>query len=161
MTQLQEYALIENGQIVRTEFFKRPSLVPSGDWRTISDVTPDFNSATHSLGGKTLQILEDETVAYIYTLNALPPPPPRQRVTNAALCMALSQINMLGLVESFIAQLPFDAPAVLLWKKATDFKRSDPLWEFFAPQLNMTSIDIDNLFNLAGQIDDVYGGEWN
>ena len=29
MTQLQEYALIENGEIARTEWFKRPSLVPA------------------------------------------------------------------------------------------------------------------------------------
>ena len=83
----------------------------------------------------------------------------RQKVSNAALCMALSQMGMLGAVESFVEQLPFDAPAVLLWKKAVEFKRSDLLWDFFAPQLNFSSTDVDNLFNMAGQIDDSFGSE--
>lgn len=82
--------------------------------------------------------------------------PCRQQVSNAALCVALGQANLLAQVEALVAQLPFDAPAALLWKRANDFNRADPLWEFFAPQLGLTSEDIDNIFDAAGQVDDSY-----
>lgn len=68
MTQLQEYALINNSRIIRTEWFKRPNLVPADDWRVIGEVTPAYNSATHHLGAKVLQILPDQSVAYVWTL---------------------------------------------------------------------------------------------
>lgn len=84
----------------------------------------------------------------------------RELVSNAALCIALAQVNLLAAVDAFVEQLPFDAPAVQLWKKATHFKRSDPLWQFFAPQLGLNGADIDAIFNMAGQIDDSYGGTW-
>lgn len=77
MTQLQEYALIENGQIVFRENFKRPELVPSdADWRLIGEETPVFDSSTHRLGEKTLLLLENGTVAYVWSVIELPPPPP-------------------------------------------------------------------------------------
>ena len=93
----------------------------------------------------------------------LPPEPPlatavRQRVTKAALKMAAGQAGLLGQVNDFIAQLPFDAPAVILWNDATDFKRSDALWNFMAAQFGVTTGDVDALFNMAGQIDDSFGG---
>ncbi len=162
---LQEYALIENGQIAVTEFFKRPELVPSdADWRLIGEVTPVFDPTTHYLGDRTLQLLPDGTAAYVWSIIELPPPPPppvRQRVTNASLEIVLVQLGLLETVEDFIAQLPQGAPAAILWKKATEFKRSDALWDFFAPQLGMTSVDVDNLFNAAGQIDDSFNAVWD
>jgi hypothetical protein len=163
MTQLQEYALIQNNQIIRTEWFKRPTLVPVGDWRVIGEVVPEFNSTTHRLGEKMLGILESGAVAYVWSIVALPPPPVRQRVTNAALEIALEQLGLLETVESFVEQLRQQAPrapAVILWRKATEFRRSDALWDFFASQLNMTSEDVDNIFNLAGQIDDSFNNTW-
>jgi hypothetical protein len=156
MTQLQEYALIENGQITRTEWFKRSSLVPAGDWRVVGEVTPDFDPATHQLGSKTLQILEDGQVAYVSTLIEIPPVV-RQRVTKAAFKIAAGQLGLLAAIEAFVDQLPFDAPAKILWKDASEFKRSNSLWNFFAPELDLSSENVDNLFNMAGQTDDVFG----
>lgn len=156
MTQLLEYALVENGQIARTEWFKRPSLVPDGDWRVIGEVTPDYNSATHHLGEKVLQILSDETVAYVWTLVQNPPPAVRERVSKAALKIAAGQTGLLAAIEALVAQLPFDAPAKILWEDASEFKRSNILWDFFAPHLDLSSIEVDNLFNMAGQIDDAF-----
>ena len=85
-------------------------------------------------------------------------PPVRQRVTKAALKMAAGQAGLLGQVNDFIAQLPYDAPAVILWNDAGDFKRSDALWNFMAAQFGVTTGDVDALFNMAGQIDDSFGG---
>lgn len=159
---LQEYALIENNQIIHIEIFKRPELVPSdADWRMVGEVTPEFDPETHHLGEKVLQILSDQMVAYVWSVVENPPPPVRQRVTNASLEIVLEQLGLLETVEAFIAQLPPRAPAVILWKKATEFKRSDALWNFFAPQLGMTSVDVDNLFNAAGQLDDSFNAVWN
>jgi hypothetical protein len=84
-------------------------------------------------------------------------------VTNAALEIALEQLGLLETVESFVEQLRQQAPrapAVILWRKATEFRRSDALWDFFASQLSMTSEDVDNIFNLAGQIDDSFNNTW-
>jgi hypothetical protein len=153
---LQEYALIENDQIIFTEFFKRPELVPEGDWRVIGELTPEFNPATHHLGEKVLQILPDNTVAYVWTLVENPPPPVRQRVSSVSLEIALEQQGLLEAVESFITQLDPKAPAVILYKKASAHRRTDALWNFLARQLDMTSDDIDNLFNAAGQLDDIF-----
>ncbi len=88
------------------------------------------------------------------------PVPVRQRVTKAALKLAAAQANLLGPVNDFIAQLPFDAPAAILWAEAFDFKRSDPIWDAFAPQIGVTPADIDALFNAAGALDDYFGGDW-
>jgi hypothetical protein len=156
MTQLLEYALIENNQITRTEWFKRPCLVPEGDWRVIGEITPDYDPKTHTLGNKTLQILEDGQVAYVSTLIEIPPVV-RQRVTKAALKIAAGQLGLLAAIETFVAQLPFDAPAKILWKDASEFQRSNVLWNFFATQLDLSSEDVDNLFNMAGQTDDAFG----
>lgn len=156
MTQLQEYALIESGQIIRTEWFKRPSLVPAGDWRVIGEVTPAYNSATHHLGEKVLQILPDQSVAYVWTVVENPPPVVRERVSKAALKIAAGQTGLLAATEAFVAQLPFDAPARILWEDASEFKRSNILWDFFAPQLDLSSREVDNLFNMAGQTDDAF-----
>lgn len=95
--------------------------------------------------------VEREFVGYV---------PVRQSVTNAALEIALEQLGLLTLVEGLIDQLPSRAPAVILWRKATRFSRSDALWDFFAPRLNMTSTDVDNVFNIAGQIDDSFNSKW-
>lgn len=86
--------------------------------------------------------------------------PVRQSVTNAALEIALEQLGLLTLVEGLIDQLPPRAPAVIIWRKATRFSRSDALSDFFAPQLNMASTDVDNVFNTAGQIDDLFNNKW-
>lgn len=153
---MQQYALVDNNQITRTELFKRPNLVPAGDWRVIGEVTPDFDAATHQLGSKTLQVLEDDTVAYVWSVVELPPPPVRQRVTKAAFKIAAGQLGLLAAIETFVDQFPFDAPARILWKDATDFQRSNSLWDLFAPQLNLSSADVDNLFNIAGQTDDAF-----
>jgi hypothetical protein len=154
---MEQYALIENGQIVFTENFKRPELVPpDADWRAVGEVTPTFDPATHHLGDSTLQVLEDGTVAYVKAIVENPPPPVRERVTKAALKMAAGQMGLLAAAETFVAQLPFDAPAKILWEDASEFKRSDILWNFFAPELDLSSEDVDNLFNMAGQIDDAF-----
>jgi hypothetical protein len=71
---MEQYALIENGQIVFTENFKRPELVPpDADWRVVGEVLPEFDAATHHLGSKTLQVFEDGTVAYVWSVVERPP----------------------------------------------------------------------------------------
>jgi hypothetical protein len=91
----------------------------------------------------------------------LPPEPPlapavRQRVTKAALKMAAGQAGLLGQINNFVAQLPYDAPAKILYEDATDFRRSDALWDFMAFQFGVTPEFVDDLFNMAGQIDDIF-----
>lgn len=81
--------------------------------------------------------------------------PCRQSVTKAALKLALENASLLDAVENLISQLPSRAPAVILWKDASTFQRGDALWNFFAPQLNLTPKDVDDIFDAAGQIDDV------
>ena len=74
---MEKYALIEDGQIVFTENFKRPELVPTeADWRLMGEVTPEFDPATHRLGEKVAQLLADGTATYMWTVIELPPPPP-------------------------------------------------------------------------------------
>ncbi len=85
-----------------------------------------------------------------------PAPVVRQRVTKAAFKIAAGQLGLLAAIETFVDQFPFDAPARILWKDATDFQRSNSLWDLFAPQLNLSSEDVDNLFNIAGQTDDAF-----
>ena len=157
---MQQYALVEEGYIAQIEWFKRPELVPAGNWKVVNTVIPEYDVGTHKLGSQFLRVEQDESVSQTWTLVEIPPPPVRQKVTNAALEIALEQLGLLEAVTTFIDQLPQRAPAAILWRKATEFKRSDALWDFFAPQLNMASTDVDNLFNVAGQVDDSFNSTW-
>lgn len=107
---------------------------------------------------------EAATFALVESTEFFRNPPPsvepaatvRQRVTRAAFKIAAAQAGLLGQINDFIAQLPFDAPAVILWNDANDFKRSDALWDFMAFQFGVTPPYVDALFNAAGQIDDSF-----
>ena len=87
------------------------------------------------------------------------PAPVRQRVTKAAFKIAAAQTDLLGQINNFVSQLPYDAPAVILWNDAADFKRSDALWDFMAAEFGVSTAVVDALFNAAGQIDDSFRGE--
>ena len=103
--------------------------------------------------------LPDGTVEVREYPEVVTPAPVRQRVTKAAFKIAAGQAGLLGQINNFVSQLPYDAPAVILWNDAADFKRSDALWDFMAAEFGVSTAVVDALFNAAGQIDDSFGGE--
>lgn len=82
--------------------------------------------------------------------------PVRQSVTRAAFKIAVAQTDLLADIENFIAQnLPASAPAAILWREASWFNRSDAVWAFFAPQIGLSSEQVDEIFEAAGAVDDM------
>jgi hypothetical protein len=49
--------------------------------------------------------------------------------------------------------MPSDAPARILWVDATEFRRSNAMWDSSAGAIGLTVADVDNLFRAAGAID--------
>ena len=145
MTQLLEYALIENGQIIRTEFFKRPNLVPADDWRVIGEVTPAYDSATHHLSGKSLQILPDETVAYVWTVVENPPPPVPAQIQMWQARAILSRAGLLGSVDQAV-KAATNPEIEIAWEYAPHVVRNSAFVSAMAGALGLTDEQIDNLF---------------
>ena len=145
MTQLQEYALIENEQIIRTEWFKRPNLVPSGDWRVIGEVTPAYNSATHHLGVKVLQILPDQSVAYVWTVVENPPPPVPQQIQMWQARAILLRSGLLGSVDQAV-KVATNPEIEIAWEYAPHVVRNLAFVSAMAGALGLTDEQIDNLF---------------
>ncbi len=145
MTQLQEYALIQNNQIIRTEWFKRPSLVPAGDWCVVGEVTPDFDPATHQLGSKTLQVLEDGTVAYVWSVVELPPPQVPDQIQMWQARAILFRSGLLGQVEQAV-KAATNPEIEIAWEYAPNVVRQSAFVSAMAAAINLDNATIDNLF---------------
>jgi hypothetical protein len=145
MTRLQEYALIESGQITRTEWFKRPSLVPAGDWRVVGEVVPSFNASTHQLGEKMLGILEDGTVAYLWSVVPLPPPPVPDQIQMWQARAILFRYGLLGQVEQAV-KAATNPEIEIAWEYAPNVVRQSAFVSAMAAAINLDNAAIDNLF---------------
>ena len=145
MNQLQEYALIQNGQIARTEWFKRPDLVPDDDWRVIGEVTPDYDPDTHHLGEKALQILPDETVAYVWTVVENPPPPVPQQIQMWQARAILSRAGLLGSVDQAV-KAAANPEIEIAWEYAPNVMRNSAFVMAMGGALNLSPAVLDNLF---------------
>jgi len=145
VTQLQEYALIENGQIIRTEWFKRPTLVPEGDWRVVSEVTPSFNALTHRLGEKMLGILEGGAVAYMWSVVPLPPPQVPVEIQMWQARAILFRNGLLGQVEQAV-KAATNPEIEIAWEYAPNVVRQSAFVSAMAAAINLDNATIDNLF---------------
>ena len=145
MTHLQEYALIKNNQITPTEWFKRPELVPKGDWRLINEITPDYDPATHHLGEKVLQILPDETVAYVWTVVENPPPPVPQQIQMWQARAILSRVGLLGSVDQAV-KAATNPEIEIAWEYAPSVLRNSAFVTDMARALGLNDVTVDNLF---------------
>lgn len=145
MTQLQEYALIENGQIARTEWFKRPSLVPAGDWRVVGEVVPSFDASTHQLGEKMLGIREGGAVAYMWSVVPLPPPQVPVEIQMWQARAILFRSGLLGQVEQAV-KAATNPEIEIAWEYAPNVVRQSAFVLAMASVLNFSEATIDNLF---------------
>jgi hypothetical protein len=142
---MQQYALVDNNQITRTELFKRPNLVPAGDWRVIGEVTPDYDAATHQLGGKTLQILADGSVAYVWSVVEIPPPPVPSEIQMWQARAILSRAGLLGQVEQAV-KAATNPEIEIAWEYAPNVVRQSAFVSAMAAAINLDNAAIDNLF---------------
>lgn len=145
MTQLQQYALIQNGQIIRTEWFKRPSLVPAGDWRVVGEVVPSFNALTHQLGEKVLGILESGAVAYVWSVVPLPPPQVPVEIQMWQARAILFRNGLLGQVEQAV-KAATNPEIEIAWEYAPNVVRQSAFVSAMAAAINLDNATIDNLF---------------
>lgn len=145
MTKLQEYALIQNGQIARTEWFKRPSLVPAGDWRVIGEVVPSFDSSTHRLGEKMLAIREGGAVAYMWSVVPLPPPQVPVEIQMWQARAILFRNGLLGQVEQAV-KAATNPEIEIAWEYAPNVVRQSAFVSAMAAAINLDNAAIDNLF---------------
>jgi hypothetical protein len=144
--ELQQYALVENGQIVFTENFKRPELVPqTGDWRIIGEVTPEFDASTQRLGDKTLTILNDESVAYVWSIVELPPPSVPAEIQ---MWQARSILARAGLLEQVNQAVKAAAnPEIeIAWEYAPNVVRASSFVSAMAASLGLSEAQLDGLF---------------
>lgn len=142
---MQQYALVENNQITRTEFFKRPNLVPAGDWRVIGEVTPDYDAATHQLGGKTLQILTDGSVAYVWSVVEIPLPPVPAEIQMWQARAILSRAGLLTNVNAAVAAST-NEEVKIAWEYAPNVVRKSNFVLAMAGALGLDDATLDNLF---------------
>jgi hypothetical protein len=150
---LQQYAQIENNQIIFTEFFKRPELVPAGDWRMIGeeDVTPEFDPTTHYVGERTLQLLPDGTVAHVWSIIELPPPPPPPPPTVPSEIQnwqARTILERAGLFDTVDAAVKNSGNREMLhaWEYAPNVVRRSAFVTAMASVLGFDDATLDNLF---------------
>lgn len=145
MTQLQEYALIQSDQIIRTEWFKRPSLVPAGDWRVVGEVVPEFDPATHQLGEKMLGIREGGAVAYMWSVVPLPPPQVPDQIQMWQARAILFRSGLLGQVEQAV-KAATNPEIEIAWEYAPNVVRQSAFVSAMAAAINLDNATIDNLF---------------
>jgi hypothetical protein len=149
---LQQYAQIENNQIIFTEFFKRPELVPAGDWRMIGeDVTPGFDPKTHCLGERTLQLLPDGTVAYVWSIIELPPPPPPPPPTvplQIQMWQARAVLIRMGIIDQVNQAVVASQNQEIAnaWEYAPNVVRRSDFVTIMAGVLGFDDATLDNLF---------------
>jgi hypothetical protein len=151
MNQLLEYALIQNGQIIRTETFKRPNLVPAGNWQLIGEVLPDFNPVTHALGGKALQLLQDGSPAYVWTIVEIPPPPVPVEIQ---MWQARAILIRLGLIEQVNQAVAASGNPEIAnaWEYAPNVVRRSVFVAAMAGALGLSDQVLDDLFIQGAKI---------
>ncbi len=148
---MQEFALIDAGQIVQTEWFKRPNLVPAGNWQLIGEVLPDFNPVTHALGGKALQLLQDGSPAYVWSIVEIPPPPVPDQIQ---MWQARAMLIRLGLIEQVNqAVVASGNPEIAnAWEYAPNVVRRSSFVLAMAGALHLSDQLLDDLFIQGAQI---------
>lgn len=145
MSKLQEYALLENNQIIRTEWFKRPTLVPEGNWRVIGEVTPEFDAETHQLGVKTLQVLADGSPAYLWSVVPVPPPSVPAEIQMWQARAILSRVGLLGSVDQAV-KAAANPEIEIAWEYAPSVLRNSAFVTDMARALGLNDVTVDNLF---------------
>jgi hypothetical protein len=143
---LQEYALIENGQIIFIELFKRPELVPSdADWREIGEITPDYDPETHYLGERTLQLLPDETVAYVWAVVEKSPPPVPSEIQNWQARTILDRAGLFDEVDEAVKNSG-NREMLHAWEYAPNVVRRSIFVTSMASILELDDASLDYLF---------------
>ena len=142
---IQQYAQVQNNQITRIEYFKRPSLVPAGDWRVIGEVTPDYDAATHQLGSKTLQVLPDGSVAYVWSVVEIPPPTVPAEIQMWQARAILSRAGLLTNVNAAVAAST-NEEVKIAWEYAPNVVRRSNFVLAMAGALGLNDATLDNLF---------------
>jgi hypothetical protein len=145
---LQEYALIENNQIIYIEFFKRPELVPSdADWRMVGEVTPEFDPTTHHLGERTLQLLPDGTVAYVWSIIEIPVSPPivPSEIQNWQARTILERAGLFDAVDEAIKSSG-NREMLHAWEYAPNIMRRSIFVTSMASILGLDDASLDYLF---------------
>jgi hypothetical protein len=147
---MQQYALVQNGQIEATEFFKRPNLAPDG-WQVIEEIVPEFDAETHQLGEKALQVLPDGSVAYVWSVVEIPPPTVPAEIQMWQARAILSRVGLLDNVNQAIAAS--NNPEIqIAWEYAPNVVRRSVFVTSMATALNIDDATIDNLFVEASKI---------
>ena len=145
---LQEYALIENNQIIYIELFKRPELVPSdADWRLIGEVTPVFDPTTHYLGSRAPQLLPDGTVAYVWSIIEIPVSPPivPSEIQNWQARTILDRAGLFDTVDEAVKNSG-NREMLHAWEYAPNVVRRSTFVAAMASVLEIDDATLDNLF---------------
>ena len=141
---MQQYALVQNGQIEATEFFKRPNLVPDG-WQVIDEIVPEFDATTHQLGEKVLQVLGDGSPAYVWSVVAIPPPPVPAEIQMWQARAMLIRMNTLASVNAAVAAS--GNPEIQnAWEYAPNVVRKSNFVLAMAGALGLDDATLDTLF---------------
>lgn len=145
MTQLQEYALIENGQIAQTEWFKRPSLVPDEDWYKIKELIAVYDPATHMLGEKVLQVNSSGSPVYVWTVIPIPPPPVPAQIQ---MWQARAMLIRMGLIDQINQAVAASGNQEIInaWEYAPNVVRRSVFVAAIASALNLDDDTLDTLF---------------
>ena len=145
MTQLLEYALIENEQITRTEWFKRPELVPSGDWYKIKEWVTVYDPATHMLGEKVLQVNSGGSPVYVWTIIPIPPPPVPAQIQ---MWQARAMLIRMGLIDRINQAIAASGNQEIInaWEYAPNVVRRSIFVAAIASALDLDDDTLDTLF---------------
>lgn len=102
------------------------------------------NIVTHTIENFTQEEIDTEYRASIPQIVT-----PRQLKTQ----LVLSGINLSD-IDALISQLdePQKTITKIAWEYSTDFDRNNPMILAFAPMLNLTETDVDNIFIAASQL---------
>ncbi|MGL5079705.1 MAG: hypothetical protein ACRDBG_28235 [Waterburya sp.] len=73
-------------------------------------------------------------------------------ISRSQLYLALTQVQKLEAVLTFVRSLPETHPGRILFETAENYKRSNPMWDQFASVLSMTPQNIDSIFEAAEMI---------
>lgn len=142
---IKEYAQIENNQIIFTEFFKRPDLIPEGDWREIGEIIPEFDSKTHQLDNKVLQLLFDQKVAYVWSVVEKPPPYVPPEIQNWQARVILERSGLFDKVDTAVKKSN-NREMLHAWEYAPNVARRSNFVLAMAAALGLDDATLDNLF---------------
>jgi hypothetical protein len=144
--EIQEYALIEDDKIVLINPFKRPELVPTdADWRLIGEVAPEFDPETHCLGTKTLELRPDGSVAYVWSVVELPPPPVPSQIQMWQARAMLIRMGIIDQVNGAVAASR-DPEIQNAWEYAPNVVRRSAFVLAMAGALGLNDAALDSLF---------------